>query len=232
MSDLASLERRIRALENNRGASFRFGVVSSVDEKTGTARVQLPDGEGLVSQPLRVSQRRTLKDQSQELPDVGEHVACIFSGQGFEEGAVLGAVYSKLDASPGRPSHSWYMKFADGTEIEYDRQSHHLSAKVKGTADIEADKDVKVSTQTVMTLAAKQQITLATPKLAIGGFTGGSCKATVEADWSHVGDNEHVGDYKQTGDYTQTGNHDLSGSVNAGGTVIDAAGNTNHHSHG
>ena len=68
--NIADLERRIKALEQNRGASMRFGEVVEVDEAKGTARIKLPDAENLVTMPLRVSQRRTLKDQAQELPDV------------------------------------------------------------------------------------------------------------------------------------------------------------------
>lgn len=231
MTDLAQLERRVKNLENNRGASFRFGEVTSVDEKTGTVRVRLPDGEGLVSMPLRVSQRRTLKDQSQELPDVGEQVICAFTGQGFEQGAVLGAVYSRPDASPGRPAHMFYIKFEDGTEIEYDRKSNHLEAKIKGTANIEADSDVSVRSKTKLTLRSDEQIALATPNLAIGGLDGGACETIITAEIRHIGEYEHKGDYVQAGDHKQTGSHNLSGDVRAGGEVIDSGGNTNHHKH-
>ena len=231
MTDLAQLERRIKDLESNRGASFRFGEVVAVDEKTGTARIKLPDGEGLVSMPLRVCQRRTLKDQAQELPDVGEHVACLFTGQGFEQGLILGAVFSEPDPSPGRPPHVDYRIYEDGTEIEYDREEHKLTANVKGSADVQADKDVNLRSKTVLTLQGDNQINLATPTLMIGGLDGGSCDTTMTADIKHRGEYEHRGDYIQTGDHQQTGSHNLSGDVKAGGSVIDSGGNTNHHSH-
>ena len=225
MTDFAEMERRIRALEDNRGATMRFGEVVEVDEKRGTARVKMADADGLVTMPLRVSQRRTLKDQSQELPDVGEHVYCLFTGQGFEQGVIAGAVYSEPDPSPGKPPHVQYWKFEDGTEIEYDRKTHHLEAKVKGTANIEADLDVSVSTKTVLNLQGEQQINLTTPRLSIGGLNGGSCEAAIAANLDHKGENKHLGNYNQTGD------HNLSGNVKADGKVIDSGGNTNHHSH-
>ena len=84
--DYAQQERRIAALEANRGASLRFGIVTGVDPASGAARVQLPDGDGMVTMPLRVLERRTLKDKAQTLPDIGEPVACLFSGQGLEQG--------------------------------------------------------------------------------------------------------------------------------------------------
>lgn len=231
MDKLAKLERRLAALEANKGGSVRFGEVTEVDEKTGTVRVKLPDGEGLVTMPLRVSQRRTLKDQSQELPDVGEQVICAFTGQGLEQGAVLGAVYSEPDKSPGRPSHMFYIKFEDGTEIEYDRQGHHLDAKVKGSANVEADKDINVKSATVLNLQGNDQINLATPNLNIGGLDGGDCDTIIAANLKHKGEYDHKGDYTQAGDYQQTGSHKLSGDVKADGQVIDSGGNTNHHSH-
>lgn len=231
MDRLAKLEREVAALKANRGGSVRFGEVTEVDEKAGAVRVKLPDGEGLVTMPLRVSQRRTLKDQSQELPDVGEQVICAFTGQGFEQGAVMGAVYSEPDKSPGRPSHMFYIKFEDGTEIEYDRKGNHLMAKVKGSADIEADKDINLKSATVLNLQGNDQINLATPTLSIGGLNGGSCDTSILAEIRHKGEYEHRGNYVQTGDHQQTGSHNLSGDVKAGGQVIDSGGNTNHHSH-
>ena len=57
--DMAALERRIAALEANRGASLRFGTVVGIGEDGGSARVQLHDGDGMVTYPLRVLQKRT-----------------------------------------------------------------------------------------------------------------------------------------------------------------------------
>ena len=81
--DYAQQERRIASLESNRGASLRFGTVTGVDTATGTARVQLPDGDGMVTMPLRVLGRRTLKDKAQALPDIGEPVAACSPGKGW-----------------------------------------------------------------------------------------------------------------------------------------------------
>ena len=137
--EFSSLERRLKALETNRGAILRWGEVVMVDEKAGSARVKIADADNIVTMPLRVLQQRTLKDQHQELPDIGEHVVCLFAGQGFEQGVVLGAVYSTKDPCPGKDPHVQYRKFEDGTELEYDRKKHKLTALVRGEADVEAD---------------------------------------------------------------------------------------------
>ncbi|MDR0476764.1 MAG: phage baseplate assembly protein V [Desulfobulbaceae bacterium] len=143
--DFASLHRRLKALESNRGAVLRFGTVTEVDEKAGAARVKIDDAGGTVTAPLRVMQRRALKDQEQSLPDIGEHVACLFSGQGFEQGLIIGAHYSDKNPSPARPAHVWYYKFEDNTEIEYDRQEHRLTMNISGDIIIKARGTIKMN---------------------------------------------------------------------------------------
>ncbi len=151
--DYAQQERRIAALEANRGASLRFGTVTGVDA-SGTARVRLPDGDGMVTMPLRLLQRRTLNDKAQCFPDIGEHVACLFSGQGMEQGVVLGACYSGRDPSPARDVPQDYVRYEDGTELWYDRVGHKLVARVTGDVEVEAKGHVSVMSDTRISLKA------------------------------------------------------------------------------
>lgn len=134
--DFAAQDRRIASLEANRGASLRFGTVTEVNAASGTARVQLPDGEGMVSLPLRTLQPRTLKDKVQCAPDIGEQVACLFSGQGLEQGVVLGAMYSKADVTPDRPQQTNGTTYADGARVEYDREAHSYLVDVPAGGSI------------------------------------------------------------------------------------------------
>lgn len=143
--DFAALERRIAALEANRGASLRFGIVTGVNTKDGSVRVQLPDGDNMVSAPLRVLQRRSLKDKAQCLPDIGEPVACLFSGQGLESGVVLGAHYSTQTPAPGQQASTDYIVYEDGTEIWYDRKTHRLTLNIMGDVEINATGDIKIA---------------------------------------------------------------------------------------
>lgn len=167
--DMAKLERRIKALEANRGASLRFGTVTEVSEADGTARVQLPDGQNMVSHPLRVMQPRSLKDKKQCFPDVGEPVACLFAGQGFEQGVVLGAIYSPKCASPNQSVAHDYIVYEDGTELWYDRKSHKLIAKVKGDAAIEAEGSASIRAAHNVLAESQKSITLKAPRINIAG---------------------------------------------------------------
>lgn len=168
--DLVSLERRIAALEANRGASLRFGTVTGVDTADGSARVQLPDGDGMVSAPLRVLQRRSLRDKAQCLPDLGEPVACLFAGQGMEAGVVLGAHYSQQTPAPGQTATHDYAVYEDGTEIWYDRAAHKLIAKVKGDADIETDGRITATAKKEIRVESAVDITLNAPTITLAGL--------------------------------------------------------------
>lgn len=146
VTKVIELERRLAMVEANRGASLRFGTVTE-SNAAGSARVELHDGDGMVSRAVRTLQRRTLKDQDQCLPDLGEQVAVLFAGQGMEEGCILGAVYSGNDPAPGQAQPMEYYRFADGTVLSYDREAHKLYRLVKGEVDITVEKDVKVVIQ-------------------------------------------------------------------------------------
>ena len=129
--DYAALERRIAALEANRGASLRFGKVVGVTG--GAARVQLADGQDMVSAPLPTLQRRVLKDQEIKLPDDGEPVACLFAGQGMEAGVVLGAVYSKATPDPEQERQVEFSRFTPRIRASMD--SSLLVTSISTTRD-------------------------------------------------------------------------------------------------
>lgn len=174
--DMASLSRRIDALEKNRGASLRFGKVTEV--KGGYARVEIPDGEKVVSYYLPTVQERVLKDQDIKMPDIGEPVACLFRGQGFEEGLVLGACYSPQTPDPEQEAHMDYHKYEDGTELWYDRKEHKLIAKVKGDIEAETEKNIKATVgenmeatvQGTVNIQSSVNITLKAPTISLMGY--------------------------------------------------------------
>lgn len=159
MHRIVELERRLARLEANRGASLRFGEVVSVSPG-GFARVRLPDGDGMVSAPLRIVQRRTLKDKDQCFPDVGEHVACLFAGQGMEQGLILGAVYSTADPAAGQDAHMGYYQYEDGTILSYDRNAHKLVANVQGEVEVKATKTATVEAEEGITATTPRQLVL------------------------------------------------------------------------
>ena len=170
MFDYASLERRIAALEARHAASLRFGRVTGVEG--GSARVALPDGQGVVSMPLPTLQRRVLNDQEIKMPDLGEPVAVLFSGQagGQETGVVLGALYSPAAPDPGQPPHMEFSRFSDGTVISYDREAHKLYADVRGDIEAKATGAVSVAAQGEISAQSALRIKLKAPFIELAGL--------------------------------------------------------------
>lgn len=110
----------------------RVGVVTSADPAAMTVRVKVADQDGLVSYNLPVVVRKTLKDKDYWLPDVGEHVVCLFLPFGQEQGFCLGAIYSQADAPPVADRDKRHVVFEDETMAEYDRKEHDLRICVRG----------------------------------------------------------------------------------------------------
>ncbi len=166
--DYAALERRIAALEANRGASLRFGKVVGVSG--GAARVQLEDGQGMVTAPLPTLQRRVLKDQEIKLPDDGEPVACLFAGQGMEAGVMLGAVYSQATPDPEQERQMEFSRFSDGTVIFYDREAHKFYADIKGDVDLKTTGTATVKAEKEILAESLVNITLRAPTITLAGL--------------------------------------------------------------
>lgn len=123
---------------------IRVGRVSSVDPSTATARVVF-EAQGLVSYNLPVLQRQTLRNKDYYLPDVGEHVVCIFLPTGNAEGFILGSIYSDEDKPPVVSADKRVVCFEDGTMLEYDRSSHTLTIYAVGPINVTAAGNVNIS---------------------------------------------------------------------------------------
>ncbi|HEY6394503.1 MAG TPA: phage baseplate assembly protein V [Candidatus Binataceae bacterium] len=106
-------------------SAFRVGIVKEQDLATARLRVVFPDHDQLQSYWLPVVVSKTLNDKLYWIPDVGEQVVCLMD-RNDEDGAVLGAIYSKVDTTPVISADKFQLRFKDGTVIEYDRALHVL----------------------------------------------------------------------------------------------------------
>lgn len=245
LSQIVELERRLSRQEANRGTSLRFCEVTEVD-KSGKARVKLLDGEELISGYIRTLQIRTLKDKHQWLPEVGEHVAVLFAGQGFEQGVILGALYSDKIPSPEEEPHMAYYKFEDGSEFSYDKKKHLLYGDVKGDVELHVTGNVDATVGGNVTVDITGNVTA-----TVGGdvsveaagqidaIAGGPLYLTGSAGVYICGpiisfrrfkggghckavieaDIEHIGQMDHVGDTAQTGSQTTSGDITAAGAV-------------
>lgn len=139
--------RRLEALEAVVMRMIRVGVVTTVNAEQGAVRVQLPDvhagGAALVTRELPVRFDKTCQDKQYQMPDVGEHVLCLFLPNGQEQGCVIGAIYSEADTVPVADPDKRHIRFKDGTWLEYDRKKHALTGHiVNGSAELTIDRDL------------------------------------------------------------------------------------------
>jgi phage baseplate assembly protein V len=124
---------------------IRRGIVVAVDEKTARVRVQMPDLDNIVSNWLPVISQKTHQDKAYWLPDLNEYVIVAFDEEGeHSDGYVLGAIYNEADNPPTASKDKYFIRFNDGTEIEYDRQQHNLRISVKGNITIEATGNIVI----------------------------------------------------------------------------------------
>ena len=197
------------------GASFKFGTVSAIDAKACRVRVRLPDYDNLRTAWLPVLQLKTLRDKHYHLPDIGEHVVVLLDGRG-EDGVVLGAIFSDADPAPVASVDKHHVRFGDGAEVDYDRASHQLT--VKGGIQ-----KVVVEVGAEILLKAATKVTVDAPESEFTGNVKVQEKLTVAGGMAIAGGTGATA--------AITGNVKVEGNVDATGSIIDAGGNTNHHSH-
>lgn len=158
---------------NTGGVSFKEGIVYAA--KPGFAQVQFPDLDGLVSAWLPLVVKKTLKDKECFTLDGGEQVACLLDDN-FENGVVLGAVYSDADMPPVESSNKLHFQFFDGGSFEYDRSNGTLTIVTTGPVNVTAGGPVTVKAPSVTVDAPDTTFTgnvLVKGKLSyLGGMSG------------------------------------------------------------
>jgi phage baseplate assembly protein V len=109
--------------------TIRHGYVSVYNQKTHRARVRFPDKDDLVSYWLPVLVPNTRKNRDEAPLDEGEHVVCLFLGNGLEMGYVLGSVYDNGNLPPVGNRNIRVANFEDGTRVFVDREKHQVEIK-------------------------------------------------------------------------------------------------------
>jgi len=188
------------------GASVKFGTVSA--SRPGFARVRLADFDNMRTMWLPIAYPKTQADQCCWTYDSGEHVAVLLDSRG-EDGVILGAVYSSADTPPVTDPNKFMIRFKDGALLEYDRATHTLTVSGVQNVLIQADTKVTVDcpeTEVTGNLVVQGKLTYR-GGMAGRGPAGTGAAAVIEG---------HV---------------QVDGNINATGTIMDAGGNSNHHSH-
>jgi len=115
---------------------FRIGVCSTVDPEIGTVTVVFEDRDDMVSADLPMLTRGGWA-RSNDLPEPGQEVACLFYANGVSDGICLGVIDDEEDP-PGNPDQRGVW-FEDGSYVYYDRTAQKLMVKAAGGVKIEGD---------------------------------------------------------------------------------------------
>jgi phage baseplate assembly protein V len=109
---------------------IRVGRVTAVYEERHTVTVEFRDyGDGIVTKELPVGVPLTRKNHFYALPDEGEHVVCVFYGNGLSEGVVLCAIYDAKNPPPSQDRDRYYIEFEGGAHILVDRKERFIQIR-------------------------------------------------------------------------------------------------------
>lgn len=109
-------------------------TVAAVFPERGTVRVKREQSDGIISAELPIVFQWTLKNQEYTMPAIDEPVICIFNGS---IGYVLGAIYSDVSTPPVKDVNKHYIRFEDGTFVEYDTKEQVLTVKSEGNVIVQ-----------------------------------------------------------------------------------------------
>jgi phage baseplate assembly protein V len=199
------------------GVSYKQGIVAAT--KPGFARVRFDDLDGLTTAWLPVIYPKTFADKVVWTLDVGEQAACILD-EHFENGCVLGAIYSEAAVPPVTSPDTFHLQFKDGGLFEYDRSDGAMKVVSKGVVDVTADgavtvKAPSVTLDTPITTCTGQLVVqkLLTYKSGMVGQGGDGATASIQGNVKIT-----AGDVQA--DEISLKNHKTSG-VQAGGDTSD-----------
>lgn len=145
MEIFAEIIGRLTALESAQAQMTRVGFVVEVLADEGAVRVECRDADCLKTYVLPVLFQKTRCDKDYWMPDLGEHVLCVFLPYGLERGFVLGAFYSQADVVPVADPDKRHVRFEDGAWVEYDRVLHELKIHVDGLVDLRSNTEIRLN---------------------------------------------------------------------------------------
>ncbi|MDL4863270.1 phage baseplate assembly protein V, partial [Halomonas elongata] len=197
----------------------RLGTIAAVDH--GRARVRVRDGE-LLTAWLPWVEQRAGTTRTWNPPTEGEQVLLISPGGDPAAAVVITGLYRQAHPAPASTGDVWHTVMPDGAVIEYDHATSHLQATLPGSATLDAQADVTVTTPAKLKATAGSGATINANTVINGNLTlngnfsqPGGKSASIAADVAFTGavtsngkdiSSHHNHDRVQSGD-------DISGEV-------------------
>lgn len=115
---------------------IRIGTVCAIDETAQAVRVAFDDLDDTVSPLMQVACWGAAQDDNFWLPDIDEQVCCLFMPTGNAEGYVLFSVRDTAHAPQSGKVGRRYIRFADGSSVEHDRETSTMTIVCPGQVNI------------------------------------------------------------------------------------------------
>lgn len=144
MTNAAELLRLIHNL-------IRLGTIVQVDSARAKVRVQTGD---ITTNWLPWIESRSGTTRTWNPPTPGEQCAMFSPGGDLSAAVVLTGLYRNQHPAPSDNPDVWNLTLPDGAVIEYDHAASHLQATLPGSATIDAQGAVKVTTAGTLTATA------------------------------------------------------------------------------
>lgn len=111
------------------------------------------------------------------------------------------------------------IQWDDGTLVRYDSAAKKMDVVSVGDVAVQATGDITAQAAGAVEITGGPLVRIAAGNVQIVASQGGSGAA------------EMTGSFRLTGDFEITGNVTVNGDVTASGSIMDGAGNSNHHTH-
>jgi len=171
---------------------IRFGIVTERDATTAKLRVSLL-GDDMATQLLPFVVSGAGSDKFFSLPNVGDQVACLMD-ENCEDGVVLGAIYSKADATPDGVSDNVTMvRFSDGTVVKYDKASSTVTVDAVSKVIIKSpDNEVQGPLKVTGKITGEGGLEVSGGNATVSGNLSATGQVTALSNTAPVGLSTHV----------------------------------------
>ncbi|GLR13261.1 phage baseplate assembly protein [Chitinimonas prasina] len=223
MDPTAELARRLESL-------IRTGTIQAVDHPARRCRVQTGQ---LLTDWLPWLEDRAGDTGTWNPPTVGEQVVLLCPSGDPATGIVLLGLPSDAKPTPDSSPDTHVTVYPDGARICYDHALGALTATGIKTALVDAADSIAAKAGKTITAQAGTLVTIDAPNTVVTG------NLLVQKTLTYMGGMAGFGSAQGTGGPAAVihgpvqvrGNVLIEGNLDASGSVMDAGGNSNHHSH-
>lgn len=205
----ADIERRLANL-------IKVGTVEEVDHDKKLARVRFG---GNLTTYLPWAVHRAGGDRTWWPHEVGEQVVVLSPSGDLTQGIILFSLYSSSAPAPSSTPGVDRREYKDGAVIQYDRNTHELTASIPGNASITATGNIEASADGSISGTAGEEIRLSAPNIILSAGLirlAGPMVAAGEA--GEVYSAEFWGNLiHKRGNYTNPGGDVLAGAISLRG---------------